>query len=46
MKKFPVVLILLLGTMDVAPLLAQSPKYPPLAEYLMAQGSDDQDHNH
>src|SRR5713101_3964074 len=37
MKKFPVVLILLLGTLDVAPMLAQSPKYPPLNEYLMAR---------
>jgi hypothetical protein len=32
-----VVLILLLGTLDVAPTLAQSPKYPPLNEYLMAR---------
>jgi hypothetical protein len=37
MKKFPVVLIFLLGTLDVAPMLAQSPKYPPLNEYLMAR---------
>jgi hypothetical protein len=37
MKKFPVVLILLLGTMYVAPMLGQSPKYPPLSEYLMAR---------
>ena len=37
MKKFPVVLILLLGTLDVAPMLAQSPKYRPLNEYLMAR---------
>src|SRR5260370_3009787 len=40
MKKFPVVLILLLGTLDVAPMLAQSPKYPPLAEYLMARDAE------
>jgi hypothetical protein len=32
MKKFPLVLIVLLGTLDVAPTLAQSPKYPPLNE--------------
>jgi hypothetical protein len=37
MKKFPVALILLLGTLDVAPMFAQSPKYPPLNEYLMAR---------
>jgi hypothetical protein len=37
MKKFPVVLIFLLGTLDVAPMLAQSPKYPPPNEYLMAR---------
>ena len=37
MKKFPVVLILLLATLDVVPVLAQSPKYPPLSEYMMAR---------
>ena len=37
MKKFLVVLIFFLGTLDVAPMLAQGPKYPPLTEYLMAR---------
>jgi hypothetical protein len=40
MKKFPVVLILLLATLDVVPMLAQSPKYPPLSEYTMAQDAE------
>src|ERR1700726_3154602 len=40
MKKLPVVLILLLATLDVVPMLAQSPKYPPLSEYTMAQDAE------
>src|SRR5882724_10993882 len=38
MKKFPVALILLLAILEVAPVFAQDPKYPPLSEYLMARG--------
>ena len=40
MKKLPVVLILLLATLDVVPMLAQSPKYPPLSEYTMARDAE------
>src|SRR5437899_3711315 len=40
MKRFPVVLILLLATLDVVPMLAQSPKYPPLSEYMMARDAE------
>ena len=40
MKKFPVVLILLLATLDVVPMLAQNPKYPPLNEYMMARDAE------
>jgi hypothetical protein len=40
MKKFPVVLILLLATLDVVPMLAQSPKYPPFSEYMMARDAE------
>jgi hypothetical protein len=40
MKKFPVVLMLLLATLDVVPMLAQSPKYPPLSEYMMARDAE------
>jgi len=40
MKKFPVVLILLLVTLDVVPMLAQSPKYPPSSEYMMARDAE------
>jgi hypothetical protein len=35
MKELTVVLVLLLATLDVAPMLAQSPKYPSLSEYMM-----------
>jgi len=37
MKKVPVALILVLATLDVVPMLAQSPKYSSLNEYLMAR---------
>ena len=40
MKKLPVILILLLATLGVVPLLAQSPKYPPLSEYTMARDAE------
>src|ERR1700680_866326 len=40
MKKLPVVLILLRTTLDVVPMLAQSPKYPPLSEYTMARDAE------
>ena len=40
MKKLPGVLILFLATLDVIPMLAQSPKYPPLSEYTMAQDAE------
>ena len=36
MKMFPVVLTLSLATLDVVPMLAQTPKYPPFSEYMMA----------
>src|ERR1700722_3890617 len=38
MNKFPV--FLLLATLDVVPMLAQSPKYPPLSEYMMARDAE------
>jgi hypothetical protein len=38
MKKFP--MILLLATLDVVPMLAQSPRYPPLSEYMMARDAE------
>ena len=38
MYKFPV--ILLLTTLAVVPMSAQSPKYPPLSEYMMARDAD------
>src|SRR6266513_418770 len=37
MKRFPIALILVLAALDVVPMLAQNPKYPPLDEYLMAR---------
>jgi len=36
MKKLTMSLVFLVATLDAAALLAQSPKYPPLNEYLMA----------
>ncbi len=36
MKKLTVGLVFLLATLDAAPMLAQSSKYPPLSEYMMA----------
>lgn len=38
MNRFPV--ILLLATLDVVPMLAQRPKYPPLSEYMMARDAE------
>src|SRR6267142_4630090 len=37
MKKLTMSLVFLVATLDAAALLAQSPKYPPLNEYLMAR---------
>ncbi len=37
MKKFPMILILLSGALDLAPVLAQDSRYPPLNEYLMTR---------
>jgi hypothetical protein len=37
MKKFPMILILLFGALDLVPVLAQHSKYPPLNEYLMTR---------
>jgi hypothetical protein len=36
----PVNLILLVATLDGVPLLAQSSKYPPLSEYMMARDAE------
>ncbi len=35
MKNLTVVLVFLLAALNAAPMLAQSPKYPPLSEYMM-----------
>jgi hypothetical protein len=35
MKKLTVVLVFLLAALAVAPMLGQSPKYPPLSGYMM-----------
>src|SRR5882762_3638521 len=40
MKKFLVVPILLLATLDVVLTLAQSTKYPPLSEYMMERDAE------
>jgi hypothetical protein len=40
MKKLTVVLILLFATLNVAPTQAQSAKYPPLSEYMMARDAE------
>jgi hypothetical protein len=40
MKKFPAFMVLLLATLGVAPMSAQSPKYPPLSEYMMARDAE------
>jgi hypothetical protein len=40
MKKLTISLIFLLATLDAGALLAQSPKYPPLSEYMMARDAE------
>jgi len=40
MKKLTMSLVFLVATLDAAALLAQSPKYPPLSEYMMAQDAE------
>jgi hypothetical protein len=40
MKKLTISLVFLLATLDAAALLAQSPKYPPLSEYMMARDAE------
>jgi hypothetical protein len=40
MKKPTISLVFLLATLDAAALLAQSPKYPPLSEYMMARDAE------
>src|ERR1700724_1440584 len=40
MKKLTMRLVFLVATLDAAALLAQSPKYPPLSEYMMARDAE------
>jgi hypothetical protein len=40
MKKVAISLVFLLVTLDAAALLAQSPKYPPLSEYMMPRDAE------
>src|SRR5215469_15763905 len=40
MKKLTMSLVFLVATLDAAALLAQSPKYPPLSEYMMARDAE------
>jgi len=40
MKKLAMSLVFLLATLDAVALLAQSPKYPPLNEYMMARDAE------
>jgi hypothetical protein len=40
MTKLPVVSIRLLVTVNIVSMFAQSPKYPPLSEYMMAQDAE------
>jgi hypothetical protein len=40
MKKRTMSLVFLVATLDAAALLAQSPKYPPLSEYMMARDAE------
>jgi hypothetical protein len=40
MKKLTINLVFLLATLDAAALLAQSPKYPPLSEYMMPRDAE------